>query len=431
MKRRLVLAAQLALAAGGAACLTQGAPVDLSEQDVRLTVFHTGDWHSRLVPYTYDPPSPVELLGLKPDNAPFGGVTRLATLLERERARSERHMWLDTGDCFQGAPIFNIFEGEAEIRLQSQLGLDAAVIGNHEFDLGVQNYVNQYLQWGRYAALAANYEVEDSTIFGNSQLGEVARPYVILNRDGLRVLIIGHGNFSSLNNIGIGGNSLGVTPMEHNAITQMYIDQLAPSVDLIGVITHLGLEYDIGLVEGYKQYLPLRTAPPRHQECVELARAGVWECDVPPVRGIDFILGGHLHIVLNPPRVAVDPDGRAVPIIHSGAFMQFLGRADLIVRHASRMGRDDWFGFEVVDHRFQVFPIDSSLDHDRGAMRLMDPYLWALGMEVGRLAGMCWAMTTTSCAKALARQVDSGLLGAPPWCQATFPECVGRRVAFG
>ena len=43
---------------------------------------------------------------------------------------------------------------------------------------------------------------------------------------------------------------------------------------------------------------------------------------------------------------------------------------------------------------------------------------------------VCWAMTTTSCAKALARQIDSGLLGAPPWCQATFPECVGRRVAF-
>jgi len=356
-------------------CLVQGPIVDLTEQDVQLTVFHTADWHSRLLPYTYDPPAPVENLGLRPENAPFGGVTRFATLMKQERAKSDRHVWLDTGDCFQGAPIFNIFEGEPEIRMQSQLGLDAAVAGNHEFDLGIANYANQFHRWGTYSALAANYFSEDPAFVGNSPMREVVEPFVILNKNGLRVLVIGHGNFSSLNSIGEGGNSLGVTPMEHNEVTQYIINQYARSVDVVGVITHLGLEFDIGLVEGYKNYYPKEADLPTHMDCVLLPGGDTYECDVPGVRGIDFILGGHFHIVLNPPREAVDVEGRRVPIVHSGAFMQFLGRLDTVFRHASRMDRDDWYGFELVDHRHKVLAIDSTLDDDVDALRTMEPYM--------------------------------------------------------
>lgn len=372
----LLVAALLPALSGS--CLVWAPPVDLTEQDVSLTVFHTGDWHSRLIPYTYDPPAPVEQLGLRPENAPFGGIARLATLLRRERARADRSIWLDTGDCFQGAPIYNFFHGEPEILMQAELGLDAAVIGNHEFDSGVQNYVDQYIKFGRHAALAANYDLEDPYIAGNSQLGLVAQPYTILDANGLRIAIIGHGNFSSLNSIGEDGNSLGVTPLEHNAVTQLYIDQLAGQVDVIGVITHLGMEYDIGLVEGYKTYIPLNQPPPTYMDCIELEKEQVWECDVPPVRGIDFILGGHLHIVLNPPRVPVDPDGRRVPVIHSGAFMQFLGRADMVFRHASRLGRDPWYGFELVSHTYSLFPIDSTIEPDPRVSWIMEPYTWEL-----------------------------------------------------
>lgn len=367
--------------ASATGCLVEGYPVDLSGQDVRLTVFHTSDWHSRLVPYTYDPPAPVEQLGLKPEHAPFGGVSRFATVLKRERAKARRSVWLDTGDCFQGAPIFNLFDGEAEIRLQTELGLDAAVIGNHEFDKGIANYVEQYEKWGGYAALAANYDPEDPRVPGNARLGDVMQPYVILNVEGLKVLVIGLGNFSSLNSIGEGGNSLGVTPMEQNDIVQTYINQLADKVDVIGVITHLGLEWDIALVEGYKRYLPVTEDPPRHQECVLLEDEEVFECEVPGVRGIDFILGGHNHIALNPPRVPVDVDGRAVPVVHSGAFMQFLGRFDVVLREAERLGRDAWYGWEIVSHDFELHPIDATSDEDVQALRRMEPYLWEMGLN--------------------------------------------------
>jgi 2',3'-cyclic-nucleotide 2'-phosphodiesterase (5'-nucleotidase family) len=362
-------------------CLIQGEAVDLTGNDVPLTLLHTSDWHSRLVPYTYDPPAPVEQLGLRLENAPFGGVTRFATVIKQERAKAFRSLWLDTGDCFQGAPIFNVFSGEAEIRSMSELNIDAAVIGNHEFDLGVNNFVEQYTQWGNYAALAANYDPEDFNVIGNKRLGEVMSPYRIFNVHGLKVLVIGMANFSSLNSIGEGGNSIGVTPMEQNSTVQMYIDLLAPAVDVVGVISHMGMEWDFHLIDGYKRYIPVGENPPRDQECRLIEQENTYECDVPGVRGLDFVLGGHNHIALNPPRPVVDRDGREVPVIHSGAFMQFLGRADMVFRHASRMNRHDWYGFELVDHRFKLLPIDNTVDDDLETTRLMEPYFFDLALN--------------------------------------------------
>lgn len=118
-------------------------------QDIRVTVIHTADIHSRLFPYRYVPNSPEKDNGLIPDNGPFGGIARIGAIVHRERANAARSIWLDSGDCFQGAPIFNVYKGEAEMRALSLLGVDAAVIGNHEFDLGASNLYEQYVDYIR------------------------------------------------------------------------------------------------------------------------------------------------------------------------------------------------------------------------------------------------------------------------------------------
>ena len=71
-------AAGAILAAG--ACVVRSDQLDLSGQDIRLTVLHTADWHSRLIPYVINPPTPVQSLGLLPENAPFGGAARMSAL---------------------------------------------------------------------------------------------------------------------------------------------------------------------------------------------------------------------------------------------------------------------------------------------------------------------------------------------------------------
>src|SRR5262249_24837706 len=123
---RRVMRYRLLLMTLAAACTTQRDAPNLVGQDVRVTVIHTADIHSRLFPYRFVPNRTDQDFGLNPDEAPFGGIGRIGYIVKQERARAARSIWLDSGDSFQGAPVFNVYKGEVEYRALSELGLDAA-----------------------------------------------------------------------------------------------------------------------------------------------------------------------------------------------------------------------------------------------------------------------------------------------------------------
>jgi 5'-nucleotidase / UDP-sugar diphosphatase len=372
VRRALVLLGAL----GG--CLWQGPEIDLSKQDVRLTILHTADIHSRLFPFELAPTKSDRDLGLHAANAPFGGGARLAYLIKRERERSDRVLHLDSGDCFQGAPVFNIEEGVPEIRFLSMVGIDAAVIGNHEFDAGVLNLTEKLHQYATYQNLAANYVFPDPVDPNKHTLGQLAAPYALFNLNGLRVAIIGMANLGSLSSIGEGGNSLKLTPLEQNETVRAYVRLLHGSVDLIGVLSHLGLTEDEELIRGYeKPVWPDRMQP--DWTVREALPNGQVMAHIPGVRDIDFIIGGHLHVVLNPPKVVEDPDGREVPIVHSGAFAKYLGRADFVARADTERG-----GLRIVAHKYQVFPVDNRLAEleDIAVVEMLQPYAMQLGRDI-------------------------------------------------
>src|SRR5688572_33211021 len=79
--------------------VTQEQP-DLRGQDIRLTFIHTSDIHSRLFPYNFVPNVFDRNYGLT--QPPFGGIARMTTIAKRIRASTNRSLWLDSGDCFQG-----------------------------------------------------------------------------------------------------------------------------------------------------------------------------------------------------------------------------------------------------------------------------------------------------------------------------------------
>ncbi|HEY8146990.1 MAG TPA: metallophosphoesterase, partial [Kofleriaceae bacterium] len=207
--RTLALAALLQLAA----CTVTRDEPDLVGQDIRLTIIHTSDIHSRLFPYTFVPTRFDQDDGLIKENGPFGGAARMATVIKQERAAAGRSLWLDSGDVFQGAPVFNMFKGEVELRALSEMGLDAAVVGNHEFDLGSKNLFQQIDNWAQYPILAANYLFEDPINPDDRSLRDVIKPYTVFDVDGLKIGVIGMGNWSSMTGIFEGGNSLGIRPL--------------------------------------------------------------------------------------------------------------------------------------------------------------------------------------------------------------------------
>lgn len=316
------------------ACAESHEPPVTEGKDLRLTILHTTDIHSRLLPYDMTVLAGDRQLGLRQENAPFGGIARMAHVIKRERERAGRAVYVDSGDCFQGAPIFNAFVGEIEQRALSLMRPDAVIIGNHEFDEGVKNYTKQLAKWGTYPILAANYMFEPE-----QPLGEIAKPVEIVNIDGLKIGFIGIANFSSISSITDIGNSLGIIPLELHQIVQDWIDILEPQVDLIIGISHAGLGEDEEIIKA--------------------------------TTGLDIIMGGHLHVVLMPPKVITDKAGRDVILAHSGAFVKFVGRLDVVVRDG-----------DVIAHDYKVFPIDSTVPEDPEMVNLIEPYRYQLNQLI-------------------------------------------------
>jgi 2',3'-cyclic-nucleotide 2'-phosphodiesterase (5'-nucleotidase family) len=338
---------------------------NLAGQDVRLTVLHTADIHSRILPY-YQVPGLIDRgYGSCAELQPFGGAARLQHLMKREKARADRVVHVDSGDIFEGAPIFNQFQGEAEMKVQSVIKPDAMVIGNHEFDLGTLNVAQKYAQFGAgvFPMLAANYIFNDPSDPRNSQLGALVKPYTIVDADGIRIGVIGMGNYSSMVSLGNKGNSLGITPLEPVEALRQYVQILQPQVDLVFVVSHLGLTSDAQMndaedeemITGYQKLVPKNSVYPGWKVLNDAPNDQVL-AQVPGIVGIDAIFGGHLHIVLNPPKELIDPAGRRVLLIHSGSFARYFGRADMLV-HMPGPGEDRTYGAEIVSHDYEIIPV--------------------------------------------------------------------------
>jgi 2',3'-cyclic-nucleotide 2'-phosphodiesterase (5'-nucleotidase family) len=313
-------------------------PMDLGEE-VRLTFLHTSDIHSRLLPFRMEVTYTDNSLGLLQENEPFGGIARVGHIINRERARGGRIAYVDSGDVFQGAPIFNVFHGEAEFRAMSYLKPDAMAIGNHEFDTGLTNLIKQTKSWITFPFLAANYY-----FMPDNELGELSQPYTIINMDGIKVGLIGLGDFGSLSSVTDIGNSLKIMPINMEQVVEDHVHTLRPYCDLIMLVSHAGLSDD-----------------------QEIAAA---------TSGVDIIFGGHLHIVLNPPKVVKNKVGENVLLVHSGAFAKYVGRLDVVVR------KDATGRMRIMSHDYELFPVDSTVPEDPKLAQIMEEYRFKLNQAI-------------------------------------------------
>ncbi|MBN1334554.1 MAG: bifunctional metallophosphatase/5'-nucleotidase [Deltaproteobacteria bacterium] len=308
---------------------TRVPPPALAGQDVHVTLLHISDIHSRLFPYDFDPSFTDNNLGFTPDDpdtpcaddgdalcgldddrGPYGGIARIATLLRRERARADRVLVLDSGDMFQGAVVFNQYGGRAEMLAMTEAGVDASVVGNHEFDRGAHNLAEQYVAWGGFRLLAANYVFDDPSLPWSNDLADLVEPSALFEQDGFRIGVIGLGNLSSLVSITDESNTMDVVPLDAGEVVAREAERLrTQGADLVVVLSHLGLDGDIALAR---------------------------DVDAP-----DIILGGHHHLAIQPPLIVTHRGtGKRIPVVHSGAFAKFVGRVDLVVRDSSLLSID-------------------------------------------------------------------------------------------
>ena len=113
-------------------------PAAAGAQDpVRVSVLFFNDIHGHLSPFK---------IRTDTGKQEVGGVARLATLIETIRAENRvkniRTLVLIAGDILQGTPMSTVFQGQPDVACFNAMGVDAMTVGNHEFDFGLQNFMD-------------------------------------------------------------------------------------------------------------------------------------------------------------------------------------------------------------------------------------------------------------------------------------------------
>ena len=152
----------------GAAMMVGTMCTDLCAE--RLVILSTNDTHSQIVP----------------DAANQGGILRRRALVDSIRGAEKNVLLLDAGDDVQGQMYFTLFKGEVEYEMMNRMGYDAATIGNHEFDNGIESLADNYRRV-EFPVINANYGLKETA------LSDLVKPYIIRNFHGKRFAVIGVG----------------------------------------------------------------------------------------------------------------------------------------------------------------------------------------------------------------------------------------------
>ena len=261
---------------------------------VKITILHTNDMHSRVEPFPND--------GRR--NSGLGGMARRASLIKKIREQESNVLLLDAGDIVQGTPYFNFFGGEVELKLMSQMGYDAATLGNHDFDNGIEG-LEKMLPFAKFPYLIANYDFSAETGLKNTFQG-----YKIFEKQGIKIGVFGLG--IELKGLVLDKHFGAVKYIDPVGIAKEMVQTLkAQKCDLIVCLSHLGYKYE---------------NEPKVSDVV-LAQK---------VEGIDLIIGGHTHTFLDKPEKIIHPNGHSTIINQVGWAGIRLGRVDFVLEKSKK-----------------------------------------------------------------------------------------------
>ena len=259
MQNRRIFLQQTAFAAGSM-LVSKSMLAGVTEQTAatKLTILHTNDVHSRLEPFPMD--------GGR--NQGLGGVAARAELIKKIRSEEEHVLLLDAGDIFQGTPFFNIYKGEPEMKAMAAMAYDASIMGNHDFDAGLENFATQ-LQHANFPILMCNYGFIDTA------MEQKYAPYKIFKKGKLKIGVTGVGiEMKGLVPDLLAGNTQYLDPIVNvNRVAARLKKDLG--CDLVICLSHLGYKYK----EDENKVCDLILAK--------------------ETENIDLIIGGHTHTFLD------------------------------------------------------------------------------------------------------------------------------------
>lgn len=273
------------------------------------------------------------------DPAGRGGILLRKAIVDSVRAAEKNVILIDAGDFVQGSLYFKYFRGDVEYPLMNMMGYDIRMLGNHEFDNGLDELAAHWKNV-KGKRLSANYDFKGTPAQG------LFDPYMIKKIGGKKIGFFG---------ININPESLII---KENYAGMKYADAIATAnktaeflknkkgCDLVVAVTHIGY-----------------SATPGKASDLELAKQS---------KDIDIIVGGHSHTFVNPGQKGsldywVDnANGRPVLVTQSGKNGANIGYI--------KIDLDD---LKEHDYEYKYIPVTdrfSADKYDKQMIAFIEPY---------------------------------------------------------
>ncbi|NLY72273.1 MAG: bifunctional metallophosphatase/5'-nucleotidase [Tissierellia bacterium] len=290
----------------------------------RLTLLHNNDIHG-------------DFFAKEEDNRLFGGLSLLSGYVQKVRREEKRVVYAIAGDMLQGSIIDQEYQGISTIDIMNVMGPDIVTIGNHELDYGLAHLM--------FLERCAHFPIVNSNLYIIPTGNRLFKGYKILMVGGIRILFIGviteevlsYGAKDPL----IGGFvDLVETAREIEFIINNYRDL---DIDLTVILSHIGFEEDKKLAEL-----------------------------LDPRLGVDLILGGHSHTMLEEPAQV-----NGILIAQVGEGSSHIGRFDLDI---------DMDSNSIHDYSWKTIPIDAQhCPRDPVMDEVLGHYFDKVNLKYGRM----------------------------------------------
>jgi 5'-nucleotidase len=212
----------------------------------------------------------------------------------------------------QGSLIDSEYKGISTMAIMNYLAPDAVALGNHEFDYGLPHLL--------FLEKVANFPIVNANLYVKGFNKRLMRPYVIIRKAGFDFLITGiitEKVMDSIKGDSLIGSfvSLEEASAEVGKITNTHKND---DIDLTVLLTHIGYDSDVEL-------------------------AGMLK----PEWGVDIIIGGHSHTVLDKPG-----EKNGILITQAGVGTDQIGRFDIVVDDDTN---------SIVEWNWRLIPIDNTI----------------------------------------------------------------------
>jgi 5'-nucleotidase/UDP-sugar diphosphatase len=267
----------------------------------RFTILHSNDMHGDFL---------AEVGGAEGNL--IGGLALLSGYINKVRQEEENVLYVISGDMLQGSIIDSEYRGISTIEIMNYLAPDVVTLGNHEVDYGLPHLL--------FLEKMANFPIVNANLYIRKYNRRLMSPYLVLNVAGFDIMFIGIITEAVLQSLMLDSQigtfiSLEEASHEVGKICNAYKDE---DIDLTVLLTHIGFESDKELAAMLK-----------------------------PEWGVDMIIGGHSHTILEQPAVVND-----ILIAQAGTGTDQIGRFDIVVDDDTN---------SVVDWKWQLIPVDDDL----------------------------------------------------------------------